>query len=1038
MRKGNVIIICFLLAGLLIAGCDGMFGDVEDIRQEAFEKNSEGGTSYAISFNIVGKEGTDSIAAIPNTGKHGAAIKLDYNIDNANVFNIIDFSGVKTPPARIIGAGQGSTIYIADAGDAINGVITISVTFRHIDRYPDTIAFELNGPISKTYGDVPFTNAINNTGEGSGAISYASDDTSIADVNSSSGQVTIQKAGTVTITATKAQDATYTQATAKYTLTIAVASPGAPNPPRGGNIGQSSVILLAPTGVDLSLFTLEYARNDINSVPSTGWQDSLTFSGLASDATYWFFARYKFVAEKHNASSASTGLSQTTTTTTLLQDTIAFTNSSMTKSYGDTAFTNTLGNAGLGSGAVSYESSDMSVATVNSSGLITILKANPAFPITITARKASDGTYAAAATSFTLTVSRKNVTITGLTVQSKVYNGDAIATINPGTGSISGRVGSDDVTITYGNANFNNKNAGTGKTVTFGNFSLGGSLSGNYNLQSQPANLTTGVITALQVSITGLTANNRAYDGTDIATINAGSATIVGRISPDAVTINPGTGAFNDKNVANNKTVAISGVTLGGTDAPNYQLTSFTTSALANITAKSITLTVGTPLAILSPIPVNRSTTFTVHSDGIVTGDTVTVNLASNSQGLSVSNNTGVSNVTSKTVTLTYDGTTVVTITAAISLALSISGNSNYTLTGDNNVGVFVRDGNTNATGRRIPVNQSNYSSFNTFANTADGLIKHYTLTENIVLPPVTGTASNWTAIGTNENRFRGSLDGWGYSITGLNINRSTVSYQGLFGYIISEVGSQNIPGGGVVERVGLIDCVINGNQYVGGVVGHNSGTVRNCFVRGSTTSHRVYASSTGSSYVGGITGSVPGLSTVENCYTNIAVEGAGDYVGGIAGYTYRGTIRYCYARGTVKGSSYTGGIVGQASVQSLPSAGAVRSCVALNPSITANNSSVTNIGRVFGEGNGTTQYSLNYARMDLQFIGVTYSPTSNSAGKDGQTIAAGTGDTQYNSKYFWETTVGFSFLLVQNGGGWQMSGTGNSAYPTLYGLQGQ
>jgi len=456
---------------------------------------------------------------------------------------------------------------------------------------------------------------------------------------------------------------------------------------------------------------------------------------------------------------------------------------------------------------------------------------------------------------------------------------------------------------------------------------------------------------------------------------------------------------------------------------------------LANITAKPISLTVGAPLAELSPITLN--TTFTVHSTGIVAGDTVTVNIASlGTYGLSVSNNTGVSNVTSKTVSLTYDGTKGA-LPIDHDLALSIADNINYTLTGDNYVTVIIRDGS--ETRRSIAVNQSNVSSFNSYANTTAGRMKHYRLMENIVL-----TETNWTAIGSSTAKFKGSFDGNGNTITGLNISRPTLSYQGLFGYIDNmsdyTAGEPSVTNGGIVENLGLIDCIINGNNYVGAVAGYtDSGTVRNCYVKGSATSHKISAQNAETSYVGGIAGFIS-MSTVENCYTNIAVEGAGDYVGGIAGSTYRGTIQFCYARGTVKGSSYTGGIVGSVSSSSLGSInfGFVKSCVALNPSLTANNSSVSNIGRVFGQGNGTanTHYSLLYARSDMTFSGVTYNPTSNVAGKDGANVSAGTSTTttppQYNSQTFWSTTLGWSFDI--NRGNWQMK----DGYPILLRQQGQ
>jgi hypothetical protein len=58
---------------------------------------------------------------------------------------------------------------------------------------------------------------------------------------------------------------------------------------------------------------------------------------------------------------------------------------------------------------------------------------------------------------------------------------------------------------------------------------------------------------------------------------------IEGQLAGDELSITGAQGAFADKNVGNNKVVSISGIALSGGDAGNYQLTSTTALALANI-----------------------------------------------------------------------------------------------------------------------------------------------------------------------------------------------------------------------------------------------------------------------------------------------------------------------------------------------------------------------------------------------------------------------------------------------------------------------
>src|SRR5439155_14877657 len=98
-------------------------------------------------------------------------------------------------------------------------------------------------------------------------------------------------------------------------------------------------------------------------------------------------------------------------------------------------------------------------------------------------------------------------------------------------------------------------------------------------------------ITAKGLTVTGTSANNKPYDGTTTATLNLGSASLVGVVSGDTVTLNTNSavGAFASPTVGTAKSVTVSGLSLSGTDATNYTLTQPTTSA--NITAKGLTVT---------------------------------------------------------------------------------------------------------------------------------------------------------------------------------------------------------------------------------------------------------------------------------------------------------------------------------------------------------------------------------------------------------------------------------------------------------------
>jgi filamentous hemagglutinin family protein len=188
----------------------------------------------------------------------------------------------------------------------------------------------------------------------------------------------------------------------------------------------------------------------------------------------------------------------------------------------------------------------------------------------------------------TAEITRANVTVSGVTAANKVYDGTAAATLT-GTATVSA-IGSDVVAVNgNGTAAFLDKNAGTNKAVTVGGYTLGGADAGNYDV-IQPTGLTADVAKA-NVSVTGVTAANKTYDGTTAATLN-GMAT-VSTIGGDAVSVGGGTAAFADKNAGARKAVTVSGYTLTGLDAGNYnvnQPTGLTADiAKANVTVTGVT-----------------------------------------------------------------------------------------------------------------------------------------------------------------------------------------------------------------------------------------------------------------------------------------------------------------------------------------------------------------------------------------------------------------------------------------------------------------
>jgi hypothetical protein len=144
-----------------------------------------------------------------------------------------------------------------------------------------------------------------------------------------------------------------------------------------------------------------------------------------------------------------------------------------------------------------------------------------------------------------------------------------------------------------------------------------------------------------------------------------------------------------------------------------------------------------------------------------------------------------------------------------------------------------------------------------------------------------------WVSV-ENSHPFTGVFDGQGFNISGLYIDRSSSSEQGLFGFT----------DGAIVRNVGLVNVNISGDERVGGLVGWNDGSVSNSFVIGSVT---------GNFDVGGLVGHNEG--SISDSYSRASV-GSGSNVGGLVGYNEGGQITRSYSSGSVSGSGTSGGLV--------------------------------------------------------------------------------------------------------------------------------
>jgi The GLUG motif len=173
---------------------------------------------------------------------------------------------------------------------------------------------------------------------------------------------------------------------------------------------------------------------------------------------------------------------------------------------------------------------------------------------------------------------------------------------------------------------------------------------------------------------------------------------------------------------------------------------------------------------------------------------------------------------------------------------------------------------------------------------------------------------NGFSPIGNSTNKFSGSYDGDGHTVSNLKIQRFTTSDLGFFGYTAS---------GSVIKNLVIENADIQGKNYIGVLVGVDSSTISNCYSTGVLGN---------GSYIGGLVGSTidnsgltpppppPGKallkvttqnSTISNCYSNVSISNGTSQssCGGLVGYNTL-TISNCYSTGSVSGSG-TGGLVG-------------------------------------------------------------------------------------------------------------------------------
>ena len=187
-------------------------------------------------------------------------------------------------------------------------------------------------------------------------------------------------------------------------------------------------------------------------------------------------------------------------------------------------------------------------------------------------------------------ITQKGVSVTGVSANSKVYDGTTAAALDISGASLVGIESGDlsNVSLFTATGTFAQVGIGTGLAVTPG-LSLSGSAAGNYSLM-QPTGLTAN-ISAKVLTVTGVVADSKTYDGTADAVLNIAGASLAGIITGEETNVNlaTATGAFAQPDAGIGIAVT-SGLTLTGSAIGNYTLTQ-PTGLTANITPLAIAVT---------------------------------------------------------------------------------------------------------------------------------------------------------------------------------------------------------------------------------------------------------------------------------------------------------------------------------------------------------------------------------------------------------------------------------------------------------------
>ncbi len=589
-------------------------------------------TATVRSFGILQDEATRTNSTVPGSQDMatnsftGASTNFTYSFPRLTL-TLFTFSPASNLPATTVGmtssanpSTYGNTVTFTTTvrtnGVAVGGISGETIAFYNGAVQLGTGA--LNGS-----GQAAYTTTANQLAAGSLSITavYGGDavyrsSTNFPALSQTVNQATLTPGLTGTVSKTYNGTTTATLVAGNYTLPGVVSGDTVTlNNPTSGtydNRNQGTGKTVSVTGLAISgSSSANYVLSSTSASATVGTINPATLTYTANPATMSYGSALPvfngtvtgFVAGE-NQVNATTGTSTFATTATSSSNvgTYSINGSGLTANNGNYTFVQAPGNAaaltinalaanltgtrpydgttitpaGILSVANKVGSDDVTVA----SGTGTLASANVGVqPITsfgtlsLGGASAPNYTLLSASGAVNITAAGLTVSVTNLLALDRIYDGTTNVELNTTNAGLDGVLNGDDVTLVSSNAigYFADKNVGTNKPVTVVGLALNGASATNYSL-IDPTNITA-TITPADLTVSGVTAASKVFDGTTVATLN-GTPSLNGQVPTDdlsLVTSNV-TASFADPDVGTSKPVTVTGYDIAGTDGGNYLL----------------------------------------------------------------------------------------------------------------------------------------------------------------------------------------------------------------------------------------------------------------------------------------------------------------------------------------------------------------------------------------------------------------------------------------------------------------------------------